>query len=235
MALFSSRNRNVFQPTAYGSRRRRRGVPRWLVLILTGVAVGAGGVLFLQKSYGPTRLTVEQSEQLHQDLNSANIDKQRLQSQLNQATHSLGETRTALESRTQQLQQTREDTVQEREDIQLFLNAMPPDPRGTSPGIRAADFRNDAGQLAYQILIMQDKTDSPIFEGDMELVVEGRYPSGKTANVTLDPVRVSIPRYDFVQGSALLPEAFTARQVTIRIKPKDGGKTVATRTIRVSR
>ncbi len=235
MALFSSRNSNVFQPTAYGGRRRRRGIPRWLVLILTGVVVGAGGVLFLQKSYGPTRLTVEQSEQLHQDLNSANIDKQRLQSQLNQTTHNLNETRSALENRTKQLQQTRDDSAKEREDIQLFLGAMPPDPRGTSPGIHAADFSNESGQLAYQILVMQDKADSPNFEGNMEFVVAGRYPSGKTANITLDPIPVDIPRYDFVRGSAPLPEAFTAREVTIRIRPKDSDKVAATRTIRVPR
>src|SRR5690606_19088723 len=87
--MFRSSKRQAFTPTAYGSSRRKRRIPRWLVLILTGVVLGAGGLLFLQKSYGPTRLTVEQSEQLHYDLNSANMDKQRLQSELTQQTRDL--------------------------------------------------------------------------------------------------------------------------------------------------
>src|SRR5699024_5491842 len=70
--MFRSRNRHVFKPTAYGTRRQRR-IPRWLVLLFSGIILGAGGLLFLQKSYGPTRLTAEQSEQLQHDLNSANI------------------------------------------------------------------------------------------------------------------------------------------------------------------
>src|SRR3546814_2830463 len=68
--MLGSSKQNVFKPMPYGSTRRTRRIPRWLVLILTGIVLGAGGLLFLQKSYGPTRLTVEQSEQLHYDLRS---------------------------------------------------------------------------------------------------------------------------------------------------------------------
>src|SRR5690606_34605650 len=89
LPMFGSQKQRAFKPTAYGASRRPRRIPRWLVLMLTGVVLGAGGLLFLQKSYGPPRLTVEQSEQLHYDLNSANMDKQRLQSELTQHTHDL--------------------------------------------------------------------------------------------------------------------------------------------------
>ena len=37
----------VFDP--YGGRRKRRGVPRWLVLLLLGIAAGAGGVIYVQE------------------------------------------------------------------------------------------------------------------------------------------------------------------------------------------
>ncbi|SUV85278.1 inner membrane protein [Bordetella pertussis] len=60
-------------------------MPRWLVLLLVGIALGAGGVLFLQTNYGPQRLTVEQSEQLHTELSAANLERQRLQTQLDEA------------------------------------------------------------------------------------------------------------------------------------------------------
>jgi len=53
MALFGSSNRNTFKPTPYGATRKKRRIPRWLILMLTGIVLGAGGVLFVQTSYGP--------------------------------------------------------------------------------------------------------------------------------------------------------------------------------------
>ena len=106
MASFGSSKRSVFKPTAYGNSRRPRRIPRWLVLMLTGVVLGSGGLLFLQKNYGPPRLTIEQSEQLHNDINSTNLDKQRLQSQLNQQTHDLTEAKASLATQTVQLTST---------------------------------------------------------------------------------------------------------------------------------
>ena len=94
--MFGSSKRNTFKPTAYGSSRRKRRIPRWLLLILTGIVLGAGGLLFMQKSYGPQRLTVEQSEQLHYDLTSANNDKQRLQAELSQQGRELAQVRERL-------------------------------------------------------------------------------------------------------------------------------------------
>ncbi len=75
--MSGSYKRHAFKPTAYGNTRRSRRIPRWLVLMLTGIVLGAGGLLFLQKSYGPPRLTAEQSQQLQIDLNSPNMESQR--------------------------------------------------------------------------------------------------------------------------------------------------------------
>ena len=44
--MLGSSKRTVFKPTAYGSSRRKRRIPRWFVLLLTGIALGAGGLLF---------------------------------------------------------------------------------------------------------------------------------------------------------------------------------------------
>jgi hypothetical protein len=235
MALFGSSKRNVFRPTPYGNTRRRRRIPRWLMLILTGIVLGSGGLLFLQKSYGPPRLTVEQSEQLQYDLNSSNLDKQRLQSELGQTTRELNEIKSSQASQTSGLKQAQEQVTKLNNDIQLFARAMPPDPRGTSPGIRAADFSNANGQLNYQILIMQDDAKSAPFQGEMELVVTGRYTNGRNDNVTLPPVAVSVQHYNHIHGSADLPEGFTARQVTIRITNSETKKLSATRILRIGR
>ncbi|TFL13965.1 hypothetical protein CSC67_07245 [Pusillimonas caeni] len=233
MALFSSNKRVVFQPTAYGSTRRRRGIPRWLVLILTGIVLGAGGLLFLQKSYGPPRLTAEESERLHQDLNSANIDKQRLQSQLAQQTRDLEEARSTLSGQDGRLEQLQTRVNSLQEDIQMLVKDIPPDPRGTSPGIRAAELTSQSGTLNYQVLVMQDDPSAATFEGRITFVVEGRYPNGRSNTITLDPVEFNVDHYKYVKGSAPLPDGMTGRLVTIRITQGEATRLVATRTIRV--
>ncbi|HUH60501.1 MAG TPA: DUF6776 family protein [Candidimonas sp.] len=233
--MFGSSKRRVFKPTAYGTTRHTRRVPRWLVLMLSGVVLGAGGLLFLQKSYGPTRLTVEQSEQLHYDLNSANMDKQRLQSQLGQQTRDLKETRSGLDTQTAEVKGLKEQVSKLTADLQLFADAMPADPRGTSPGIRAASFKNEAGQLDYQILVMQDEGKTEVFSGEVELVVNGRYGSGKSANLDVPPFTIELEQYAHVHGAAPLPEGFTARQVTVKITKAGNKQPSATRTLRVAR
>ena len=236
MASFGSSKRSVFKPTAYGSSRRPRRIPRWLVLMLTGVVLGSGGLLFLQKNYGPPRLTVEQSEQLHNDINSANLDKQRLQSQLNQQTHDLTEAKTSLAHQSAQLKQAQAQAAKSDGALQLFADAMPPDPRGTSPGIRSATFKNNAGQLDYQVLVMQDDNKKATrYQGDMELSVAGRYPNGKTNTIKLPLISVDLQQYAFVRGSAQLPDNFTARVVTIRITDQNSKHISATRTLHVLR
>ncbi len=233
--MLGSSKRAVFKPTAYGSSRRKRRVPRWLVLLLTGIALGAGGLLFLQKSYGPPRLTVEQSEQLHYDLNSANADKQRLQGQLNQTSRDLDDTRQKEGSLDSQVGTLQAKVDKLEKDLALFADAMPPDPRGTSPGIRAAEFTVKDGQLRHFVLIMQDKGKDTEFKGIMEMVAAGRYTNGRNGNVDLPPVTIGLERYAYVDGQSELPAGFNPRQITIRIKPEGSERVSATRTIFVSR
>ncbi|MYN14924.1 hypothetical protein GSY71_17435 [Pusillimonas sp. TS35] len=234
--MFGSRKRNVFTPTAYGSARRSRRIPRWFLLLLAGIVLGAGGLLFLQKSYGPQRLTVEQSEQLHYDLNSLGIDKQRLQSELAQTSRSLSEAQTRLTAQEKALTEANASVETLKKDVAMLANAMPPDPRGTSPGIRAADFNNRDGQLAYQLLLMQDANKAAqTFTGHAEMIVTGRYPNGRTGTVSLPAVDLSLGRYTQLQGMAELPAGFQARRVTVNVRGQGSDKVVATRTLIVSR
>lgn len=233
--MFGSPKRHVFKPTAYGTTRRPRRIPRWLVLMLTGVVLGAGGLLFLQKSYGPTRLTVQQSEQLHYDLNSANMDKQRLQTDLSRETRTLAEVRSQLESQAAELKTTKEQLEQARKDITMFAQAMPADPRGTSPGIRAASFTSTEDQLNYEFLVMQDQGKTALFQGKVELTVAGRYTNRKSGHIDLPAFDLELERYTHVDGNAAMPEGFTPREVTIKIMRNGSDKVVGTRTIRVVR
>lgn len=232
--MFGSSKRQAFRPTAYGH-SRRRGIPRWLVLLLTGIVLGAGGLLFLQKSYGPTRLTVEQSEQLHYDLNSANMDKQRLQAQLNQHTQELKEATARIEAQDAELQKRQAEIDRISSDIALFTETAPADPRGTSPGIRAVSFNFAEGQLDYHILVMQDADKAQPFSGEVTLTAAGRYSNGRNANETLAPFPISLERYTHLQGTVEVPEGFTPREVTIQIRADGADRVSAMRVIRVSR
>jgi hypothetical protein len=120
-------------------------------------------------------------------------------------------------------------------EIQLFADAIPPDPRGTAPGIRAASFTNEDGQLQYQILVMQDEGKTETFTGEMELVVAGRYANRKSGSIDLPPFTIELQQYSHVGGTAPLPEGFTPRQVTIKVTEQGSKKLSATRTIRVAR
>ncbi len=233
--MFGSSKRHVFKPTAYGTSRRPRRIPRWLVLMITGVVLGAGGLLFLQKSYGPQRLTVEQSEQLHYDLNSVNMDKQRLQSELNQQTRELADAKARLASQEKQLTDARATVDTQKKDIEMFADAMPPDPRGTSPGIRAASFRSQDNQLVYDVLVMQDGKKAQRFIGNAEMIVAGTYANGRAGSINLPPVDLSLERYTQLAGQADMPQGFRPRQVAIKIRGEGSQKVVATRTLIVQR
>jgi len=232
--MFGSSKRQAFRPTAYGS-SRRRGIPRWLVLLLTGIVLGAGGLLFLQKSYGPTRLTVEQSEQLHYDLNSANMDKQRLQSQLNQHIQELKEANARIQSQDTELRERQAEIDRLSSDVALFTETAPADPRGTSPGIRAVSFNFADGQLDYHILVMQDADKVEPFSGEVTLTAAGRYSNGRNANEELAPFPISLERYTHLQGTVEVPEGFAPREVTIQIRADGSDRVSAMRVIRVPR
>lgn len=76
--------RTTFKPIPYQRTNHRPRVPPWLVVLTIGICIGALGVLFLQSSYGPKRLSASESQKLTDDLASSNIERQRLQTEIDQ-------------------------------------------------------------------------------------------------------------------------------------------------------
>ena len=216
MAMFG-RSQRSFKPSVYNPGKRTRRMPRWLVLLCFGVFLGAGGVLFLQANYGPQRLTVEESETLHSDLNRANTDRQQLQGALAEAERQRDAAVANREQAQASLAAYRKSMETIDRDMALFQAAIPPDPRGGPIGVRAADWDRQANSLGYKILIMNDNTNAPTFKGTVQLVVQGRYNNGRTNTLTSEPVPFSLDRYVQVAGNYETPAGFTARQVTIRV------------------
>ena len=225
----------AFKPSPFGYTRLKRRIPRWLMLMLVGIVIGVGGVLFVQESYGPARLTVEESERLHFDLNAATSEVQRLKTELGQAQRALNQAEQQLAEQAEQIEQHDALVAQLEKDIAFFARNAPEDPRGTSPGIRAAQFRyqSDEGQLSYELLLMQDDPQAEEFIGTLNFNVMGRYPNGRTGYIDLDPIPIVLGYYLHADGMTELPTGFTPRQVTVQIKPNDSEKVVATRILNV--
>ena len=49
---------------SYGARRQRWRPPRWLVLLLSGIVIGAAGLWFVQERYLPPRLSASETARL---------------------------------------------------------------------------------------------------------------------------------------------------------------------------
>ncbi|MGB6242875.1 MAG: hypothetical protein WBF69_10400 [Castellaniella sp.] len=232
-------NRPTFKPTPYGyTRRSRRGIPRWLLLLITGIVLGAGGVLFLQRSYGPQRLTVEQSEQLRMDLNTANLENQRINTESKTLRQNLEQTQAAQKQQDSQIELLRKHAADMEAGVAGLIAAIPPDPRGTSPGIRSADMVLGSEGLSYQVLLIQDlkegNTQVPNMRGEVKLIGSGTYPNGNTAYVDLGSQPLNMGRYTVISGQTELPKAYRLHQVTVQIMGEDSDKVIATRTFRVT-
>ncbi|CAB3697415.1 MULTISPECIES: DUF6776 family protein [Achromobacter] len=215
--MFGRSQRATFKPSVYQPGQRTRRMPRWLVLLMVGIALGAGGVLFLQTNYGPQRLTVEQSEQLHSELSASNMERQRLQTQLEEATQQRDANKAGHEKLTTDLAESRAKIETLNKELVLFQDAMPPDPRGGNIGIRSASFKRAPGLLDYQVLVMrEDRTGAP-FKGTLTFAIEGSYPNGRAATVTPEGPALTVDRYDYALGQLKLPDGFTARVVVLRV------------------
>ena len=229
--LGSSSKPIPFDP--YGSRRSRRGVPRWLVLLLLGIGLGAGGVIYVQERHLPPRLSADASTRLRESFERADAERQRLQSELEATAARL---KGALDENKRLASDVsaRGETVQRlKRDLASLVATLPPDPRGTPVAVRAARFEVQGNALAYNVVLSRERAGATPFGGVMQLVVAGA--SGRAGDVvTLAPVPVSVGLYDTVRGSLPLPPGFKPRQTTIQVLDKVGGKLMGMRVINVT-
>ena len=213
--MFGKSQRAVFKPSVYQPGQRTRRMPRWLVLLLVGIGLGAGGVLF--QTNGPQRLTVEQSEQLHSELSAANLERQRLQSQLEETTQQRDANKTGHEKLTSDLAEARSKIDALNKELVLFQDAMPPDPRGGNLGIRSATFKRAPGLLDFQVLVMREERQGAPFKGTLTFSIDGSYPNGRVATITPEGPTLNVDRYDYALGQLKLPEGFTPKVVVLRV------------------
>lgn len=218
---------------SYGSRRKRGRPPRWLVLLLSGVVVGAAGVVVLQERYLPPRLSPAESAKLREAYETADAERLRLQQSLGETSQKLN---TALSEKTklgEDLSTSRATTERLREDLSAVVAALPPDPRGGGVEVRAGRITTRGGMLVYDVVLTRERAGAKPLAGVLQLTVAGVPARGTETTVVLKPVSLALGQHEIVRGSQPLPEGFKPRETTIRVLDRPAGNSLGMRVMLV--
>jgi hypothetical protein len=216
----------TFDPYA---RRRRRRVPRWLMLLAAGIAVGAAAIVVVQERWLPPRLSAEASTRLRASYEQADGERVRLGGELDDARRHLRDASAERDALARQLATARAANAELQADVQALVDALPPDPRAGTVAVRAARFEQDGPALAYAVVLSRDHAGTKPLGGVMQLLVDGAPARGPERRVALEPVPISLGRYDSVRGKAPLPEGFRPRQTTVQVLDRVGGRLLGMR------
>src|SRR5690606_1477562 len=102
----------------------------WLVLLLIGIAIGAGAVLFVQQRYLPPRLSAEASARLQAAADEAQAQRARLERELDDTRQRLEAALHDKSTLADQVAGSHEAMAGLRADVAALVAALPPDPRG---------------------------------------------------------------------------------------------------------
>ena len=216
----------------YGSRRSRR-VPRWLLLLLFGIAVGAGGVVFVQERYLPPRLSAAETTQLRQSFEQADRERTQLKRDLAAATQRLDAALTDGKSGAAEVAASRQTVERLKASLAFVADALPPDPRGGSVEVRAARFSQAGGKLDYDVLLYREQGGARPLGVVLQFVLSGDSARGSATTVTTKPTPVSVGHHEGVGGNVALPDGFRARQATVQVLDRPDGKLLGMRVIYV--
>lgn len=231
--------RAIFKPAPYDTRRGSRGLPGWLILLLIGILLGAGGVLFLQASYGEKRLSLAETQKLTEELKNLSIEKQTLQKQVDTSQKVLD---TEIGVRDEKIKQLthRLSTVEAllgplREQLNLFAQTLPFDARYGPIGVSTSLFTQEKNstKLSYLVWLLQENAQKPEFKGWLELSFEGRHANGRLETITPARIAVRVNHFLHVTGTTDLPPGFTATRANAKVLSEDGKRQVTWRVLPV--
>jgi hypothetical protein len=217
----------------YGRRRSRWLPPRWLVLLLIGTAAGAAGVLFVQERYLPPRLSASAGSELQKAFTQADADRTRLRGELAETSKRLDAALADRKNADEALVTNRAVTDRLRGDLASAVDALPPDPRGGTVEVRAAQFSAKGGLLAYDVVLTRSRDTAKPLTAVMQFSVAGESARGGETTAALKPVELSIGSHQVLRGSLALPEGFRPRQTTIQVLDRVGGRALGMRVMQV--
>ena len=197
--MFGFSKSNTFKPVPFGQTRRRGGVPRWLIWSGSGLVVGAAGLYYAQETLLPPRLSALESMAIRSQADAASKARDAAKFQLNEATTKMKGAQEREVKAVDKMNQALVGVDPLMKDIELFIKALPPDPRGNAIGIRAGNFSINAGQLNYHVLFVRDAKSDSKFSGGMQIVAAGSR-GGRDVSIDLDKQPVAMDQYKHVHG-----------------------------------
>lgn len=235
MALFRRSRPTLFKPVPYGGQRRSRRVPRWLLILLLGVAIGAGGLWYVQENYLPPRLSHGESIELKAQLDQTASQRDQFEQQFKRTSDELAAVRSESEKAQQSLGIARQANERLQKDLSQFVQALPPDPRGGPIGVRTATFAVASGQVTFHVVFTRQRRGEDVFRGVMQLVVTGtRAGSSREESVSLPPVQMALESYQHLSGTLAMPEGMVPREIMIRVLRAPGGEMLGMRVYRIT-
>jgi hypothetical protein len=223
----------VFKPVSYSRKREPFRIPKWLMLLLFGIASGVGGLWYAQESLLPKRLSFSESTKLQADLDAAIIEKQKFATELKSSIQRMETAEESSKRAASELAVSKKTTAQLQKDLSQFVLALPPDPRGGPVGIRAASFSASNGQLAYNVVFTRATKTTDTFRGVMQLVVTGAQASGGQNVTALAPIGMALDSYEQLSGSLAIPANVTPKEITVKVLRGPGGDLVSMRVYRL--
>lgn len=213
----------------YGHRRSRVRVPRWLILLLLGIATGAGGLVYLQENHLPKRLSAQASVELRAAFEQADAERTKLKADLADVTKRLDVALTEAKTATTELAASRQTVERLRAGLDFVAAALPPDPRGGSVEVRAARFDAQGAKLLYDVLLYREGGVARPLNGVVQFVLTGESASGGATTVTSKPMSVSVGRHEAVGGTLPLPDGFRPKQATVNVLDRAEGNLLGRR------
>jgi hypothetical protein len=215
----------------YGSRRSRWRMPRWLVLLVFGAGIGAGGVVIVQERYLPPRLSADATEKLRSEVENSNAVRLRQATELSETSKRLEGALADKKKLTDDLAANRALVERQRDDLNSAIGALPPDPRAGVIEVRAGRFVVKGGALVYDVVLTRERASGSPLAASIQFVVAGDSARGTPSTFTSQQMPMSIGAQQVVRGSLALPDGMKARQTTIQVLDRSGGKLLGMRVL----
>ena len=218
---------------SYGRKRTRWRLPRWLLLLMVGVLLGAAAVILVQERYLPPRLSADDSAGLRSEFERADAERQRLKLNLAGAQKRLAETQLLQQAGADALAASLASTARSRDELATVVTALPPDPRGGAVAVRAGRFTVKGAELEYNIVLTRERAVGQPVPGTLQLLVAGESERGVQAVVTPKAIPLLLGSHAVLRGSLALPAGFKPRQTTIQVFDQPAGRPLGMRVLAI--
>jgi len=208
-------------------------MPRWLILLLFGVALGIGGVIFIQERYLPPRISVEAGERLRGELGSSEAARLGQSKELAETAQRLDASLTEHKKLAGELADSRAAVGRLQEDLKAIVASLPPDPRGGEVEIRAGRFVATGGALDYTVVLSHGRAGPAAMPISMQYVVSGDTARGGSTTFTAPVQPADVGSTSIQRGTIALPDGMKPREVAIHVLDRSGGRSLGMRVLEV--